>query len=127
MAAGLSKLRANEGDLSMFGNNKGHPAQAADRNALWDGTVKKTVSFGASGADIAFQQYGATGSGIRVAVLDSGYHPHPDLGGANGNSRVVAGVSFVNDGNGTDDPVGHGTHVIGIVAGNGAASTGSQF
>src|SRR5207237_117996 len=94
-----------------------------------DVVMRKTDEFtvGATGADAAFQQYGATGSGVRVAVLDSGYHPHPDLSAANGNSRVVASVSFVDDGRGTDDPCGHGTHVIGIVAGNGAASTGSQF
>src|SRR5439155_23073729 len=68
-------------------------------------TKRDEFTVGSSGADVAFQQYNATGSGIRVAVLDSGYRPHPDMNTAGGGgSRVVAGVNFVNDSNGTNDP-----------------------
>src|SRR6185437_5575039 len=80
---------------------------------------------GSSGADIAMQQYGVSGTGVTVAVVDSGvYGAHPDLSAG---SRLLASADFVGDGTNLADPCGHGTHVAGIIAGNGAASTGSQY
>jgi serine protease AprX len=95
-----------------------------------DVMVFKTDEFttGRSGADMAFQTYALTGAGITVAVLDSGIAAHPDLvDPATGASRVLGGVSFVPFDPSTGDVTGHGTHVAGIVAGNGAASTGSAY
>jgi serine protease AprX len=81
-----------------------------------------------SGADIAHQEYGLTGQGITVAVLDSGIYPHQDLKDpATGQSRILAGVNFVTTAFNPNDQYGHGTHVAGILAGNGAASTGSGY
>jgi subtilisin family serine protease len=55
----------------------------------------------------------ADGSGVHVYVVDSGIRStHVEFDG-----RVVPGVSFVNDGKGTDDCTGHGTHVSGIIGG----------
>src|SRR5581483_6552516 len=73
------------------------------------------------GADVA-QSYGWDGNGIGVAIIDSGISDHPDLHDpATGLSRVVYSQSFVPDTDASDG-YGHGTHVAGIVAGNGRIS-----
>ncbi|KAK9856740.1 hypothetical protein MYU51_000631 [Penicillium brevicompactum] len=62
---------------------------------------------------------GYTGSGIRVAVIDSGIdYKHPALGGCFGKGCLVEfGFNFLDN---TTDPwegqVGHGTHVSGLIA-----------
>jgi subtilisin family serine protease len=57
--------------------------------------------------------YTATGSGVRVYVIDTGIRPsHLDFGG-----RVAPGATAINDGRGTKDCNGHGTHVAGTVGG----------
>lgn len=75
-------------------------------------------------ADIAAQQYGLDGSGVGVAVIDSGVSDHPDLHSSSNpdQSRVVYSESFVTGDASTNDGYGHGTHVAGIIGGNGAAS-----
>lgn len=55
----------------------------------------------------------ATGAGVTVFVLDTGIRAsHADFGG-----RVGTGATFINDGRGTADCQGHGTHVAGTVGG----------
>lgn len=89
-------------------------------------------------ADIARDELGLTGRGIRVAVIDSGIdYDHPDLGGCFGpGCRVEVGYDFVGDAYNAnpnqpsfnpvavpdllpDDCMGHGTHVAGIAGANG--------
>jgi hypothetical protein len=54
-----------------------------------------------------------SGAGVKVYVLDTGIDPrNPDIKG-----RVAKGKSFVNDGRGTADCNGHGTHVAGVIGG----------
>jgi serine protease AprX len=65
--------------------------------------------------------YGLDGSGIGIAVIDSGIYPHADLGTSNGTgTRIVYRQSFI--GGVLPDDYGHGTHVAGIIAGNGKSS-----
>ncbi|HET7079891.1 MAG TPA: S8 family peptidase [Chloroflexia bacterium] len=68
------------------------------------------------------------GYGVGVAVLDSGVNPNQDLYTPWGRSRLVASAAFNTDWNRTPfDGYGHGTHVAGIIGGNGAASQGSYI
>ena len=73
-------------------------------------------------ANIA-RRYGWDGTGVGVAVIDSGLQGRPDLNFKSGTSRVVYSQSFIAGLDATDF-YGHGTHVAGIVAGNGYQSTG---
>ena len=72
-------------------------------------------------ADVASQQYGLDGTGVGVAVIDSGVADHKDFHTSTG-SRVVYSQSFIPSVTSAVDAYGHGTHVSGIIAGNGAAS-----
>ena len=65
---------------------------------------------------------GLNGTGVGIAVIDSGIYSHPDLRNTWGQSRIVYRKSFASGGVQYDD-YGHGTHVAGILAGNGSSSS----
>jgi serine protease AprX len=66
---------------------------------------------------------GGSGQGVTVAVLDSGIAHDPDL--TQPSNRIVSAVNFADPlPPGAQDPGGHGTHVAGIIAGNGTNSNG---
>lgn len=96
-----------------------------------------------TGADVAQNELGFSGKGVRVAIMDTGVdYQHPDLGGCFGaGCRVAKGWDFVGDAFNADpaspayNPVpvpdpdpddcnGHGTHVAGIVGAKAASATG---
>jgi subtilisin family serine protease len=63
--------------------------------------------------DLAYS-YISTGEGVTAYILDTGIRStHLDFGG-----RVRPGFTAINDGNGTEDCRGHGTHVAGTVGGS---------
>src|SRR5438093_5890101 len=85
------------------------------------------------GALAAQQAFGVTGAGVGVAVIDSGVATwHDDLTNHTtasypyGDQRVSAFVDFVNGQTLPYDDNGHGTHVSGIIAGNGHDSNGQK-
>ncbi|HEU4933556.1 MAG TPA: S8 family serine peptidase [Pyrinomonadaceae bacterium] len=58
--------------------------------------------------------FNATGSGVRAYIIDTGIRAtHTQFGG-----RVISGFTAINDGLGTNDGNGHGTHVAGTVGGS---------
>lgn len=78
--------------------------------------------------DLQIDSLNLTGSGQTVCIIDTGInYSHPDFGGcttdgfSNGNCEKVIGGwnTYLNNNNILDDN-GHGTHVAGIVAANGA-------
>src|SRR6476660_4325934 len=65
------------------------------------------------------------GSGIGIAVIDSGIDSnHVSFLDHLNATRVVYGEDFTGEGR-TDDPYGHGTHVASLAAGNGRISNGA--
>lgn len=100
------------------------------QRASEDVSVKKNDAFtvSSSGANVAWNSYNATGKGVGVAILDSGIRPDNDFSGSwLIDSRVIANVNFSKDTLFANDLCGHGTHVAGIVAGNGKSSSGSLY
>ncbi|MGA2599815.1 MAG: S8 family peptidase [Bryobacteraceae bacterium] len=83
-------------------------------------TATLDYSTAAVNAPVAWSS-GLDGTGVGVAVIDSGIYPHPDLGGPWGLSRIVYRKSFI--GGVQNDDFGHGTHVAGIIAGDAKSSS----
>ena len=85
------------------------------------GTMERT---GATiGSNWVRESLGFDGTGIGIAVIDSGVaNWHDDLG----SGRVTRFVDFVNFQASAYDDYGHGTHVAGILAGNGHDSGGRR-
>ena len=126
---GAQVLELPNGQLKRLAN---HPAvRSIHHDRPFTGTMNRITL--ATGASSVQRLLGYTGAGVGVAVLDSGVTPwHDDLqynGGSpavrtNGGQRVAAFVDFVGGQPAAYDDYGHGTHVSGIIAGNGYDSSG---
>ncbi len=103
-------------------------------NRPLSGTSTSTLDFTpeAVNAPVAWQQWGLDGTGVGVAVIDSGVIAVGDLYWWNPTnqtygSRVVYSQNFVPGATDASDQYGHGTHVAGIIASEGWFSTGNNF
>jgi serine protease len=84
-------------------------ASATQSNATWglDRTDQRTLPLSGS------YTYDTTASTVHAYIVDTGIRAsHTDFGG-----RVSGGYTAINDGRGTSDCNGHGTHVAGTVGG----------
>jgi len=94
-----------------------------DRKAV--GMMERTPAV--IGAQAVWAETGFNGAGVGVAVIDSGVtNWHDDLSLNGASQRVTNFVDFVNALPQPYDDYGHGTHVAGIVAGNGYDSAGGR-
>ena len=94
-----------------------------DRDVI--GTDERTSA--TIGATAVRQEFGYDGSGVAVAIIDSGVVSwHDDLADDAGAMRVDRFVDFVGGQTTAYDDYGHGTHVAGIIAGNGFDSGGAR-
>ena len=109
-----------------------HPAvRSLHHDRPFESTMNRVAV--TTGARNVQKSLGYTGAGVGVAVLDSGVTSwHDDLqysGGLSvvqtkGGQRVAAFADFVNGRSTPYDDNGHGTHVAGIIAGNGYDARG---
>ncbi len=134
-AEAASRLGKLEGVKAVF------PVLEVTRGPIESASPELVHALAMTGADIAQDELGLSGAGVKVAVIDTGIdYDHPDLGGGFGpGHRVVTGYDFVGDrydagGSGgaliphpdddPDDCAGHGTHVAGIIGASGNPETG---
>ncbi|MBV9441126.1 MAG: S8 family serine peptidase, partial [Acidobacteriaceae bacterium] len=81
-----------------------------------------------AGAVIASAAWGSgfVGTGVGVAVIDSGINADANLQDGTGASRIVYSQDFTNTDPTASDAFGHGQHVAGIIGSNGISSSCSQ-
>jgi serine protease AprX len=92
------------------------------RTANWCPNALATAYVQSTRADKAWtdSQTPATGAGVGVAVIDTGIAGDlRDFAAADGSSRVIATAVTNPNATTATDRYGHGTHVAGLVAGNG--------
>jgi serine protease AprX len=108
--APMAGTDCNTNCLTSDVNLKNVYEKAINANKVWLGTPKRQ------------------GTGIGIAVVDAGVNWQADLYTKSGLNRVVANVRFNTDYNQTTfDNFGHGSHIAGIVAGNGSSSNGKYI
>lgn len=90
------------------------------------GTMERTSA--TIGATAIRETLGYDGTGVGVALIDSGVTPwHDDLASGDGGQRIARFVDLVANRPTAYDDYGHGTHVAGIIAGSGFDSWGARM
>lgn len=122
--AGGAVISASSAELdeiandSAFDHLSGDPLVKVGMSISNQSTAADQVRAGVAGGLLGIGAIpGVNGQGIGVAIVDSGISPHAALTG-----KVVANVSLITGDPSVLDAFGHGTHVAGIIAGNGSAA-----
>ena len=94
-----------DGDVSLSGNLSGSSYDpVTEPSSMWN-----VADITGSRAALS---WGVNGTGVEVAVVDSGVNPHSaSLTGA---GKVIAGIDVSGEGDPLLDGIGHGTHMAGI-------------
>lgn len=119
-------VQARPGDLVSLAQLSGvQIIERSGRRAPVNDLTRVTMNVSADTL-VTNNYFGLTGSNVLVAVTDSGIDAtHPDLTGrVLPDPNVLAMIPPLNAG---VDTIGHGTHVAGIIAGDGAASATVPF
>ena len=99
--------------LSLFLFNCGGGGGGSGTTLSYNSEYNNQPGLAMIGASTA-NDAGYTGSGVKVAVVDTGIENfHPEFGGIS-----IYGTSYVSGKSYLDDVHGHGTHVAGIIAAN---------
>src|SRR5437899_7408812 len=127
----LSQVPIVNGVVALLDGN-GIQSLSSQSNVVYispDRPLKPTLNNAASAvnADFAWQS-NYSGAGVGVALIDSGVSNSLDLNqGIVPFSRVVYQQSFVPGNSNAGDQYGHGTHIAGLIAGDGLSSTGPLY
>ena len=123
--AGGAVISASSSELDEIANDaafdhlSGDPLVKVGMSVSNQSTAADQVRAGVAGGLLGIGAIpGVNGQGIGVAIVDSGISPHAALTG-----KVVANVSLITGDSSVLDAFGHGTHVAGIIAGNGSAAS----
>jgi serine protease len=110
-AAAIAAVKAGQQVRGAIGVELDAPVTALDAPAGTD--VYRSRQWSLATMNVAQAWQSSTGTGITVAVIDSGVDAaHPDLAG-----QVLPGIDLIAGTEGvSSDPNGHGTHVAGTIA-----------
>jgi serine protease AprX len=115
IATARAVLRATtDAQVSAVGGGR----NAKDLDKVGSSSTKDSIGIDAINASAVWPL--TTGAGVVVALMDSGIASHPDLP----SGKVIGRVDLVDDGAPGLDPAGHGTHLAGVIAADGATFRG---
>jgi serine protease AprX len=125
MSMPLREVEALESDPSVAYVSPDRKVSGADSSKSWSNGWNLLDMVGSTVNATSAWQSGLNGTGIGIAIIDSGVASKDDLMGSNNSgSRIVYSQSFV-PGQDPSDLFGHGTHIAGIAGGNGTDSSGN--